>query len=89
MVTLTESSPSRKPIAVFHATVAGIAGCVFQLGNVVYFSPMDDPSCYVVTDTTQLLVTAEIPEPMAAYVRTDIEQKLRHGSPVSLQGGAL
>jgi hypothetical protein len=73
--------PSPEPTAfpVWHASIQSISGVVVRLGGVTYFSPMDDPSCYVITDTAQLIVTMEIGEPIASFVRTEICSKLaRH-----------
>jgi hypothetical protein len=83
MATMTASSETRKsseaeqPFPVWHASIQSISGCVVRLGGVTYFSPMDDATgIYVITDTSQLIVTGEISEPMASYVRSEIELKL-------------
>jgi hypothetical protein len=80
MVTIPQHlSPSCKPTAfpVWHASIQGISGCVVRLGGVTYFSPVEDPAIYVLSDLSQLIVTSELAEPIASFVRTEIEQKLQ------------
>jgi hypothetical protein len=85
--------PPVKPAAipVYHASIQGISGCVVQLDGVTYFSPMDDICLYALTDVSQLIVTSEVVEPIASFVRSEIEQKfLAHlqSDVVRVQGAA-
>jgi hypothetical protein len=49
---------------------------MLTLNTICYFAPIDDEKVYVITDTTALIVTGKIEEPMASYVRQDLATKL-------------
>jgi hypothetical protein len=77
--------PVGKPVTVstsfpvYHASIQGVSGATIELGNVVYFSPVDDdPAIYAMPDTSLLIVKGQIPEPMATFVRAQIAGKLQH-----------
>jgi hypothetical protein len=64
------------PFPVWYASCETLPGCAIQLGGVTYFAPIEDAYIHVVTAKDTLIITGQIPEPMASYVRNDLAAKL-------------
>ena len=76
------------PFPVFFASIQTIPGVAIALGGITYFAPIDDDRVHVITDSAALLVTGQIPEPMATYVRGELAQKFQQSVPHLSQRGA-
>jgi hypothetical protein len=56
----------------YHASISGITGLVFNIGSSLYFTPVDDAQVYRVEDQAALTLTAEVEASVAAFLATTI-----------------
>ena len=59
----------------YYASIAGLTGICFTVGPTLLFAPCDAPTIHVVRDVTTLIVTAQVPDLFAHFVREVIVEK--------------
>jgi hypothetical protein len=52
----------------YHAAYRTIRGLSFQIGATTLFTPVNDDHVYVIDHPAQLVITAPVPERMAAFL---------------------